>query len=62
MQILGPPKMVISLHNRKTLCGMIFINNSLICDKIYHQRDIVFAISEALKIVLPAYKLSCLGV
>ena len=50
------------MHNRKTLCGMIFLNNSLIYDKIYHQRDIVFAISDALKIVLPAHKSSRLGV
>jgi len=62
MQILGPPKRVISLHNRRTLCGMIFFNTSLIYDKIYHQKDIVFAISDALKIVLPAHKSSRLGV
>jgi len=41
---------------------MIFLNNSLIYDEIYHQRDIVFAISDALKIVLSAHKSSRLGV
>tara|TARA_B100001059_G_scaffold80249_1_gene78220 strand:+ start:1621 stop:1737 length:117 start_codon:yes stop_codon:yes gene_type:complete len=35
---------------------MIFLNNSLIYDKIYHRKDIVFANSEALKIALQTGK------
>lgn len=56
MQILRPSKRVVSLHKRKTLCTMIFLNNSLIYDKIYHRKDIVFANSEALKIALQTGK------
>ena len=60
-QVLHPPKRIISLHNRKTLRAMIFLNNWLIYGKIT-LRDFVCCRQRTFGLPPSICKLSRLGV